>query len=429
MSPLFNTIIEEVPPFLVTPNAPLQIQVAALDYDNHLGQIAIGRVHRGIVEQGTSVVRVDKDGNMLQANIDRLYVFQNLEKVEVTSAYAGEIVALNGIQEISIGDTIADPISPEALPAISIDEPTLTITIGVNTSPFAGREGNAITARQLHARLTREIKTNVSLHVETTNNPSEFKVSGRGELHLGVLLETLRREGNEIQASRPQAIVKTDSGQAMEPYEMLFIDTDKKYIGALTENLAKRMAKMDNLINDEHGNVHLEFKISTRGLIGFHNFFLKMVHGDGVMNTEFLGYEPIIGELQSTRTGALVASEDGVAVTYGLGNAQERGITFIEPGTQVYEGMVIGTHQREKDIVVNVCKEKKQTNIRSSTSDIAVRLTPPTVMNLEESLDFIVTDELVEITPSAIRIRKKLLNMDMRRKETRDEAKSLASNT
>ena len=419
MSPLLNAIIDEVPPFVITPNASLQIQVAALDYDNHLGPIAIGRVSRGSIEQGNSVVRIDKHGDTIHSTVDRLYVFQDLEKVEVSSASAGEIIALNGIQEISIGDTIADPALPEAMPPIFITEPTLTITIGVNTSPFAGREGNAITGRQLHARLKLEIKTNVSLSIEPTDDPSEFTVSGRGELHLGVLLETIRREGHEIQASRPQAVIKTDHGQTMEPYERLFIDTDKKYIGPLTENLSKRMGKLENMKNDAHGNVRMEFKISTRGLIGFHSFFLRMVHGNGVMNTEFLGYEPLVGEIQSTRTGALVASENGIAVAYGLANAQGRGITFIEPGTHVYEGMVIGTHQREKDMVINVCKEKQKTNIRSSTSDISVRLSPPTVMNLEESLEFISADELVEITPSTIRMRKKLLGKDDRRPRNR----------
>lgn len=415
MTPLFNTIIDEVPASTGMSEAALQLQVAALDYDNHLGQIAVGRVYRGRIARGNSVVRIDREGAIARSTIERLYVFQNLERIDVPSAEAGEIVAVAGVHDVAIGDTIADPAVPEPLPPIVVDEPTLTITIGVNTSPFAGNDGIAITARQLHARLMREIQTNVSLRVEATSSPSEFIVIGRGELHLGVLLETMRREGHEIQASRPEAVTKIVDGVAVEPYERLFIDTDAKYIGPLTESLAKRLATMEDMHTDEHGNVRIKFKVSTRGLIGFHSFFLRMVHGDGVMNTEFLGYEPIVGEVQLVRSGALVASEDGVAVTYGLHNAQGRGITFVNPGTFVYEGMIIGTHQRENDIYINVCKEKKQTNIRSSTADIAVRLTPPTVMSLEESLDFITSDELLEITPKTLRMRKKLLSKNARR--------------
>ena len=416
ISPLFDTIIEEVPASNGITDVPLQFQVAALDYDNHLGQIAIGRVYRGTMHKGHSVVRIDREGNTTESVVERVYVFQDLERIEVPYAEAGEIIAIAGVNEVSIGDTIGDSSMSDPLPPIVIDEPTLTITVGVNTSPFAGRDGVAITARQLLARLMRELKTNVSLKVEPTSNPSEFVVVGRGELHLGVLLETIRREGYEVQASRPQAVIKTVDGVDLEPYEKLYIDTDSKYIGPITENLAKRLSKMEDMRADNDGNVHMEFKISTRGLIGFHSFFLRVVHGNGVMNTEFVGYEPVEGDVQTIRTGALVASEEGVAVTYGLHNAQGRGLTFIEPGTPVYEGMVIGTHQRENDIVINVCKEKKQTNIRSSTSDIAVRLTPPNIMSLEEALEFISGDELVEITPKSIRMRKKVLEKDLRKR-------------
>ena len=425
MAPLFNAIIDEVPAPSGVREGALQLQVAAMDYDNHLGQIAVGRVYRGRIARGSPIVRIDREGNTAQCTVDRLYVFQDLERIDVPFAEVGEIVAVAGVHEVAIGDTIADPIAPEALPPIVIDEPTLTITVGVNTSPFAGREGNAVTARQLHARLKRELQTNIGLRLETTLSPSEFTVVGRGELHLGILLETMRREGYEIQASRPQAVTKTLDGRTVEPYEKLFIDTDEEYIGALTENLTKRLAKMENMRADGQGNVHMEFKLPTRGLIGFHSFFLRLVHGNGVMNIEFLGYEPVVGELRSVRSGALVASEDGVAVTYGLSNAQGRGVTFVDPGTPVYESMIIGTHQRENDIVINVCKEKKQSNVRSSTADIAVRLTPPTIMSLEESLDFAASDEVVEITPKAIRIRKKLLGKDARRREGRGETKAM----
>jgi len=424
MDPLFKAIIDEVPVFTGQANGPLQFQVAALDYDNHIGQIAVGRIHQGRIYQGQSIIQIDTNDQRTYSTIDNLYVFQNLERAEVSSANAGEIVALSGVQNAAIGDTIADAFSPEPLPPIILDEPTLTITVGVNTSPFAGRDGNAITARQLHARLKRELQTNVSLKIEATANASEFTVIGRGELHLGVLLETLRREGYEIEASRPQAVIKTIDNKKMEPYERLFIDTDKKYIGPITENLAKRGARMETMHSDEHGNVHLEFAISTRGLIGFHSYFIRTIHGNGVMNTEVIGYEPFTGDFPSIRNGALVASEDGVAVTYGLSNAQGRGDTFINPGTPVYEGMIIGFHQREKDIVMNVCKEKKKTNIRSSTADIAVRLVPPTLLSLEESLDFIASDELVEITPLNVRMRKRILGASSRKREIRDEIKT-----
>jgi GTP-binding protein len=415
ISPLFDTIIKEIPASNGIVDAPLQFQVAALDYDNHLGQIAIGRIYCGTIRKGHPVIRINREGKVTKSVVERVYVFQDLERTEVPFAEAGEIIAIAGVDEVSIGDTIGDSSMSNPLPPIVIDEPTLTITVGVNTSPFAGKDGVAITARQLLDRLMRELQTNVSLRVEPTSNPSEFIVVGRGELHLGVLLETMRREGYEIQASRPQAVIKTIDGVDLEPYEKLYIDTDSKYIGPITENLAKRLSKMEDMRADNDGNVHMEFKISTRGLIGFQSFFLRVVHGDGVMNTEFVGYEPVEGDVQTIRTGALVASEEGVAVTYGLHNAQGRGLTFIEPGTRVYEGMVIGTHQRENDIVINVCKEKKQSNVRSSTSDITVRLTPPTIMSLEEALEFISEDELVEITPKSIRLRKKVLDNDARK--------------
>ena len=426
MVPLFEAILTEVPAPGGNKSGPVQIQVAALDYDNHLGQIALGRIFRGSISQGQPVIRIDRDGERVQYGIERLYVYQGLARVEVQSADAGDIVAMAGIQDVSIGDTVADVDAPDALPFIVVDEPTVTITVGVNTSPFAGKEGNAITARQLGDRLMRELKTNVSLRVETTDLPNEFLVVGRGELHLGILLETMRREGIEIEASRPQAIIKIIDGKKHEPYEKLYIDTDEEFIGALTENLSKRLAKMEDMRSDGEGHVRMVFKMPTRGLIGFHTFFLRTVHGNGVMSAEFIDYEPLVGNLQSVRTGALVSSEEGVAITYGLNNAQGRGSTFVGAGTPVYEGMIVGIHPRDSDIIVNVCKEKKMSNVRSSTSDIAVRLTPPIIMSLEESLDFVGTDELVEITPKTIRTRKKLLRDSERRKFDRNQAKAAA---
>ena len=424
MVPLFNAILSEVPAPGGDTSAPVQIQVAALDYDNHLGQIALGRIFRGSITQGQQVIRIDREGEKVQYGIERVYVYQGLARVEVQSADAGDIVAMVGVTEVSIGDTVADVNAPDALPFIVVDEPTVTITVGVNTSPFAGKEGNAVTARQLRDRLMRELKTNVSLRAETTDLPNEFLVVGRGELHLGILLETMRREGIEIEASRPQAITKIIDGKKHEPYEKLYIDTDDEFIGALTENLSKRLAKMEDMRSDGEGHVRMVFKVPTRGLIGFHSFFLRTVHGNGVMSAELIDYEPVVGKLQSVRTGALVSSEEGVAITYGLNNAQSRGSTFVDAGTPVYEGMIVGIHPRDSDIIVNVCKEKKMSNVRSSTSDIAVRLTPPIIMSLEESLDFVGTDELVEITPKSIRTRKKLLGDSERRKFDRSQAKA-----
>jgi GTP-binding protein len=424
MVPLFEAILSEIPAPTGDMNEPLKMQVAALDYDNHLGQFALGRIFQGTITRGQQVARIDREGEIAQYTVDRLYINQGLGRIEVEAAEAGEIVALAGVQDVSIGDTVASVESPVALPFIIVDEPTVTITVGVNTSPFAGKDGLAVTARQLRDRLMRELKTNVSLRVEPTDLPNEFLVAGRGELHLGILLETMRREGTEVEASRPQAATKVVDGKKLEPYEKLYIDTDEEFIGALTENLSKRLAKMEDMKSDGQGHVHMVFKVPTRGLIGFHNFFLRTVHGNGVMNAEFVDYEPVVGNLQSTRTGALVSSEEGVAVTFGLNNAQNRGNTFVDAGTPVYEGMIVGIHPRDSDIIVNVCKEKKMSNVRSSTSDIAVRLTPPIIMSLEESLDFVGPDELVEITPKNLRTRKKLLGESARRRFDRNNSKA-----
>ena len=321
---------------------------------------------------------------------------------------------VTGLEKVSIGDTIASPEQPEALPAIEIGEPTVEMTFGVNTSPFAGREGDFSTTRQLRERLYKELETNLSLRVQDTRSPDTFLVTGRGELHLAILIETMRREGYEFEVSKPEAITKMENGKLMEPVEILSIDTRDEYIGVITEILSKRQAQLTDMRNDGKGNVHLEFHIPTRGLIGFRSLFTTITRGEGVMNTLFLGYEPWSGDIISTRSGVLVASAKGTAVTYGLNNAQERGITFIEPGTSVYEGMIVGLNSRGKDLAVNVCKEKKQTNIRSSTSDIAIKLTPAVKMSLEQSMDFINSDELLEVTPKNIRLRKKLLTQEQR---------------
>ncbi len=422
VAPLFEAIRRQIPTPSGDPAAPLQLLVAALDYDNHLGQIAIGRISRGAISLGEEVVCLAADDAVSSFKVDKLYVFEGLGRKEVTRVEAGDIVALAGTDRVAIGNTIASSSCPEALPPITIDEPTVSITLGVNTSPVAGREGRSSMSRQLYARLLRELKTNLSLRVEETGSPDTFMVSGRGELHLAILIETMRREGYEFQVSNPEALRRQRGNVTYEPYELLSIDTREEYIGPLSENLATRLARMSDMRYDGNGNVHLEFKIPTRGLIGFNSYFLRVTRGNGVMNSQFLAYEPLRGEVQATRNGALVASEQGGAVTYGLSNAQIRGSTFVEPGTAVYEGMIVGLHSREDDLVVNVCKEKKLTNVRSSTSDIAVQLTPAVSMSLEECLDFLNADELLEVTPASLRLRKKLLSKDQRRRYSRDKA-------
>jgi GTP-binding protein len=318
------------------------------------------------------------------------------------------------VEIVSIGDTIASPDQPDALPRIEIGEPTIKMMFGVNSSPLAGREGKYGTSRQLRERLYRELETNLSLRVQDTETPDVFLVSGRGELHLAILIETMRRQDFEFEISKPEVITKEINGTLMEPVEELTIDTGEEYIGALMEMLSTRQAKLANMRNDGQGNIRLEFHIPTRGLIGFRSKFLTATRGEGIMSTLFLGYEPWYGDIVSTRSGMLVASENGTAVTYGLNNAQGRGITFIEPGTSVYEGMIVGMHARGSDLAVNVAKEKKQTNIRASTSDIAIKLTPPLKFSLEEALDMISEDELIEVTPANIRLRKRLLTQGQR---------------
>jgi GTP-binding protein len=414
LEPLFETIISTVPAPRVNPDAPLQMLVAALDYDDYKGKYAIGRIVRGRLSPNMVVARISRDGVVSREKINYVLTYKGLQRIEVEEAVAGDIVALTGIADANIGETIADVNVPEALPTISITEPTLKMTFGVNTSPFAGREGKYSTSRQLRARLYRELETNVSLRVEDGNTPDEFIVSGRGELHLSVLIEDMRREGYEFQVSRPEVITHEEDGKVLEPIEHLVIDTKDIYIGVLTETLAARKGQLTNMTNDGNGNVRIEYTIPTRGLIGFRSAFLTLTKGNGAMSSMLIDFEPWMGKIGTMRMGALVASEQGTAVSYGLNNAQQRGDTFIEPGTQVYEGMIVGLNARPDDLVVNVCKEKQKTNIRSSTAEIAVRLTPPVLMSLEQSLDFINNDELVEVTPEHIRLRKRYLTQHER---------------
>ena len=423
MQPLFDAILKGIPPPFGDPDAPLQMLVAALDYDNYLGQVAIGRVFRGNICVRDSVALMGRDNQIVPHSLDKVFVFLGLERLEVPEAQVGDIVAVAGVENVSIGDTIASLDHPEALPSIKIDEPTVKMTFGVSTSPFVGQEGGRCTSRMLHERLLRELRTNVSLRVETTPSSDEFLVSGRGELHLAILIETMRREQYEFQVSRPEPVTRVIDGRVYEPYEHLTIDTTEEFIGELTEYLSGRRAELADMKHDGAGNVRLEYSLPTRGLIGFSSFFLRTVRGSGIENSVFTGYRPMEGEIKSDVSAVLVASENGVAVTYGLLNAQGRGDTFIEPGTPVYMGMIVGMHSREDDIVINVCKEKKLTNMRSSTADIAKRLNPRVQMSLDEALAFISSDELVEVTPQNFRMRKKELSAVGRLRQRRGGAR------
>jgi GTP-binding protein len=411
--PLFECILHQVPPPRIEAG-PFQMLVSNLDYNSYKGKLAIGRIYRGSVKPHDKVTVVERDGSTKNYEVGEVFTFMGLDRLEAEEATAGDIVAITGVETVSIGDTITSPDQPDALPRIEVGEPTLKMMFGVNTSPFAGREGKYCTSRQLRERLYRELETNLSLRVQDTETPDVFLVSGKGELHLAILIETMRRQDYEFEVSKPEVITKEIEGKLMEPVESLTIDTHEEHIGALTEILSKRQAKLSNMHNDGKGNVRLEFHIPTRGLIGFRSTFLTVTRGEGIMSTLFLGYEPWYGDIISTRSGMLVASENGTAVTYGLNNAQGRGITCIEPGTSVYEGMIVGMNSRGNDLAVNVCKEKKQTNIRASTADIAIKLTPALKFSLEEALDMVSDDELIEVTPKSIRLRKQLLTQDQR---------------
>ncbi len=413
VSPLFDMIVEKIPPPQIE-EGPFQMLVSNLDYDTHKGKISIGRIWRGKVSPHDIVVCLSADGKQTRYEIAEVFTHLGLKRLESQGVEAGDIVAVTGVKEVTIGDTLASPEQPDALPRIEIGEPTVEMTFGVNTSPFSGREGRFSTTRQIRERLYRELESNLSLRVQDSDRSDTFIVRGRGELHLSILIETMRREGYEFEVSKPEAITKMVNGKLMEPVEALTVDIKEEYIGIVNEMLSKRQAEMSDMRNDNHGNVRMEFHIPTKGLIGFRSAFLTATRGSGVMNTIFLGYEPWKKEVGTIRSGVLVASETGVSVTYGLNNAQERGLLFIGPGVQVYEGMIVGQIQRSRDIAVNVCKEKKMTNIRSSTSDIAIKLTPPIIFSLEQSIDFINRDELAEITPEHIRLRKKILQETMR---------------
>ncbi|HKV89253.1 MAG TPA: translational GTPase TypA [Candidatus Dormibacteraeota bacterium] len=408
LEPLFKTIIEHVPA-PVAQEGGFQMLVANRAYDDYTGTMAIGRISRGSVQPGDVVAVLGAGGDARRVRVVQVLLYRGLDRVPVPAASAGDIALLTGLEEIAIGDTLADPESPDPLPRIEIDEPTVRMTFGVNTAPFTGREGKFSTTRQLRARLYKELDTNLGLHVEDTDAAERFLVSGRGELHLAVLIETMRREGYEFEVSRPEAIVKVINGQRMEPVERLTVDVREEYLGGVTEALGKRRGEMIEIVYDKRGGVRLEYLIPTRGLIGFRNAFLTLTAGNGLMGSIGIGYRPWAGEFREQRNGALTASSAGKSLAFGLAGAQERGTTFIEPGEEVYEGMIVGIQKRPGDIRVNVCREKKQSNIRSSTSDISVRLTPASRLSLEQSLDFLADDELLEVTPKHLRLRKRHL--------------------
>ena len=410
MTPVFETIIKYIGAPKVHPDKPMQMLVSSIDYDNYVGRIAIGRVESGSISQGQNVAVCRKTGDIQQTKIGKLYTYQGLKRFEIEKAEAGDIIAVMGIPDINIGETIADSAHPEAIPFVDIDEPTLSMTFSVNNGPFAGREGQFVTSRHLKDRLMKELESNVSLRVEETDSTDSFKVSGRGELHLSVLIETMRREGFEFMVSRPNVIYKEIDGVKCEPMEELVIDVPDEFTGNVIEKLGRRKAEMINMIVGDQGYTRLEFKIPSRGLIGYRNEFMTDTKGNGIMNHVFDGYEPYKGEISARTKGSLIAFETGKSVTYGLFNAQERGTLFIGPGVDVYQGMIIGENPRPEDMEVNVCKEKHLTNTRASGSDDALRLVPPRIFSLEQAIEYIGEDELVEVTPKNIRLRKKILD-------------------
>jgi GTP-binding protein len=426
LQPLLEAIVQFVPAPVVDRGAPLQLLVAALDYDEYVGRIGIGRLSRGALAPGDAVMRIDREGAMTRQRVGQVFTYLGLSRQPAELAEAGDIVALTGLEEIGIGETVASPDNPQALPPIAVEEPTVKMTFSVNTSPFAGQDGRFVTSRQIRERLLKELETNVSLRVEDTDSAETLLVSGRGELHLSILIETMRREGYELSVSRPEAITREVDGRMMEPVEHLVVDTRDAYVGFLTESLSKRLAQLMNMQADGGGNVRVEYSIPTRGLIGFRNAFLTATRGEGVMNSLLIGYEEWRGELTAERNGALVAAEDGIATTYGLQNAQERGITFIEPTTPVYEGMIFGLNSRESDLSVNVAKMKVLGNYRASTKQIVERLEPPVRLSLEAFLDVLQPDELLEVTPKNLRLRKRLLKATDRARAGKRSAAAVA---
>ncbi len=421
MEPLFNMILSHVPAPVGDEEAPLQFLSSNIDYDEYIGRIAIGRVHRGTIKYGQNVTLCRKDGTSQNLKVTRLFHFEGLKRTEVETATVGDIIAVAGIGDISIGETVCSPDCLEPLPFTEIDEPTLSVTFSVNNGPFAGREGDYVTSRHLKDRLEKELETNVSLRVTETDSADSFEVAGRGELHISILIETMRRQGYEFQVSRPVVINKTINGKLCEPIENLVIDVPDEYTGAVMDKVGSRKAEMQNMHPINQGYTRLEFKIPARGLIGYRSELLTDTKGTGIMNHFLDGYEPYKGDIATRQRGSLVAFETGESITYGLFNAQERGKLFIGAGVKVYEGMVVGENARAEDVSVNVCKRKQMSNVRASGSDDAQRLVPPVNMSLENCMEFIGDDELVEITPKNLRIRKRILDSNLRAKSRKKD--------
>ena len=426
LQPLFDVILKHIPAPKVDPDAPLQLLVTMLGYDDYRGVTAIGRVFAGTIKAGQKMARMKLDGTIAPESARYLYTFKGLNKVEINEVKAGDIITLAGLEGIAIGETLADPANPIALPTIKVEEPTVRMTFGVNTSPFTGREGKWGTSRKLRERLFEELRTNVSLRVEETESAENFLVSGRGELHLGILIETMRREGYEFQVSRPEVIYhKADDGVLLEPYEEVHIETSAETVGVVVEMLGSRRGKMMEMQDSGQGMTRIVYIVPTRGLLGFRYQFLTSTRGAGIMHTIFNGYDEMAGPMASRPRGSLVAWEAGTTTAYSLKSAEERGQLFIGPGVEVYEGMVVGENARGSDLSVNVCKKKHLTNMRASGGDMEIRLTPPRQMSLDEAIEYLSDDELLEVTPEAFRIRKRILNTDERGKQTKKAKEQL----
>jgi GTP-binding protein len=417
MRPLFDAILREIDPPQGEPDGPLQLLISSLEYDDYVGRIGVGRVERGQVRRGQMAALCGEDAPEGRAvRVSRLYQFDGLKRIEVDEAGLGDIVCVSGIEGINIGETLCDPETPEPLPFIQIDEPTISMQFMVNDSPFAGREGKYVTSRNLRDRLMKEVQTNVSMRVEETGTTDAFKVSGRGELHLSILIETMRRQGYELQVSRPKVITKEIGGKTHEPMELLIVEVPEQYVGAVIEKLGPRKGELESMGARDGGATHLEFKIPSRGLIGYRAQFLTDTNGNGIMNQLYAGYEPWKGDIAGRERGSLVVHEAGETTAYGLFNAQERGRLFVGPGVPVYEGMVCGENARGEDMTINVCRKKQLTNMRAAGSDEALRLTPPANLSLEQCMEFIRDDELLEVTPHCLRLRKMWLNKEQRMK-------------
>ncbi|MBW4663183.1 MAG: translational GTPase TypA [Chroococcus sp. CMT-3BRIN-NPC107] len=406
MQPLFNAILRHVPPPVGDVNKPLQLQVTTLDYSDYLGRIVIGKIHNGIIRSGQQAALIVESGAIVKGKISKLMGFEGLKRIDLEEASAGNIVAVAGFAEANIGETITCPNEPLALPLIKVDEPTLQMTFSVNDSPFAGQEGKLVTSRQVRDRLFRELETNVALRVEETDSADKFSVCGRGELHLGILIETMRREGYEFQVSQPQVIYREVNGQPCEPYECLVLDVPEDGVGSCIERLGQRKGEMQDMQVGGNGRTQLEFVIPARGLVGFRGEFMRLTRGDGIMNHSFLDYRPLSGDIEARRNGVLISFEEGVATFYAMKNAEDRGIFFIHPTTKVYKGMIVGEHNRPQDLELNICKTKQLTNHRAAGGDELVQLQTPLDMSLERALEYIGPEELVEVTPKSIRLRK-----------------------